>query len=307
MNRSMLASGKGMDAFFPVSWPPPLLALLHDPCLMLVVLLLLWWIGRQLGERSERLYAVGTWLAGTLFVTTFAWQCFAHDPPDLASVLVLALRSGLLAVLVACVIWVVCPIAALLYRCTLGLAWDSLCRLQRGLTYRWISWTVDRQVRRAGRQRDREEHRRALERQQQQQRWEVENRERQATAELARQRREDARARCEFFFSLHAAELGKRFTQTMLETYLEQYLDEDRHPEYVERRAAQLLDLMQQHLAKAQPEPRFRSLEGIALWFQSEKQKIEGLPLDDRAKRVLVVNLREKYDELTSRFLEELS
>lgn len=307
MNPSIQQPGKGMEAFFPLAWPRELLALLHDPCLMLVVLLLLWWIGRQLGERNERLYAVGTWLAGALFVTTLAGQCIVHDPQDLASVIVLALRSGLLAVSMAISTWIVFPIGALLYRCTLGLAWGGLRRLHGSMSSRWSRWTVSRQSRHERRQRAQEDRRLAQERQREQLRWQGESRQRQTTEDQARQRREDVRARCEFFFSLHAAVLGERYTHMMLQAYMRQYMGEDRHPEYVERRGTQLLDLMQQHLAKAQPAPRFRSLEDIALWFQSEKQKIDHLPLDERAQRILLVNLREKYDELTSRFLEELT
>lgn len=121
----------------------------------------------------------------------------------------------------------------------------------------------------------------------------------------ARQRREAARSRCKIFFTLHAPEIGSRFTRAMYDDYARRFLGDDRPPEDVEERAAQLEAVLLQHLEKVQPAPKFRGLEDIARWFEEQKRQIDALP-DDRMRQTLLATLKARYAELTTRFLEEM-
>lgn len=119
----------------------------------------------------------------------------------------------------------------------------------------------------------------------------------------AQKRRQDARARCEVFFSLHAPELGSRFTKQMFADYVRQYMGDAHEPDEVEERATQLCALMQSHLEKAKPAPKFRSLGDIAQWFEEQKRQLADVP-DDRVRQALLAKLKARYTELTTEFLE---
>jgi hypothetical protein len=127
----------------------------------------------------------------------------------------------------------------------------------------------------------------------------------QEAAEEASRRRENARARCEMFFTLHAPEIGKRFPKTMFDDHLRRYLGDDRSPDDVEARAEQFLDLLRQQLEKVQPSPKFKTLEDIARWFEEQKRQLDALP-EGRERRALLAMLKERYTELTTQFLQEM-
>ncbi len=118
-------------------------------------------------------------------------------------------------------------------------------------------------------------------------------------------RRENARARCEVTYHLHAPEIGKRFTRPMFDDYMRKYMGDGRDPDEVEERAAQLEALLQEHVERVRPAPKFRSLEDIARWFEEQKRQLAGLP-DDRVRQTLLAKLKARYTELTTAFLEEM-
>lgn len=120
----------------------------------------------------------------------------------------------------------------------------------------------------------------------------------------AQKRRDDARASCEIFYSLHAPEIGSRFTKVMFDDFVRRHMGDERPPEYVEERSRQLREVLQQHLAKCEP-PRPRTLEELAAWFQEQKRQIDGLP-DGVNKDALRAQLNARYAEMTSQLLEEM-
>jgi hypothetical protein len=62
---------------------------------------------------------------------------------------------------------------------------------------------------------------------------------------------------------------------------------------------------MLQHKDHAQPPERFASLGDLTAWFEEQKQQIEACP-DDRMRRTLLVQLKERYSELSAELLEQI-
>lgn len=122
----------------------------------------------------------------------------------------------------------------------------------------------------------------------------------------AGRRRADARARCELFFDLHAPEIGARFTKAQFDEYARRHLGEDQGPDYVEKRAGELLDIMQRHLEKTPQAERKKSLADIATWFLEEKGKIEALPMGPDDKNQLVADLEARFTQLQQKYIRSL-
>ena len=73
----------------------------------------------------------------------------------------------------------------------------------------------------------------------------------------------------------------------------------------MERRAAELIDLLKQHKDRAKPEPKFGSIGDVAEWFMAEKGKIDGLAIDEDLKDDLRAQLSERYSELTAKIMRK--
>lgn len=122
----------------------------------------------------------------------------------------------------------------------------------------------------------------------------------------AQKRREDARASCELLFGLHAAEIGNRFPREQFDAFVAKYMTDKHAPEDVERRAEQLRALIEQHREQVKPTPKFATIEDLARWFQEQKQRIESLPIEEKSKRMHLVELNQRYAELTSELLQKM-
>jgi hypothetical protein len=118
-------------------------------------------------------------------------------------------------------------------------------------------------------------------------------------------RREDARLVCELLYNLHAPDIGGRLRKAALDDFIKRHMGDERTPEYVEQRSQQLKGIIQQHLDRVRPSPKFTSIEEVARWFREQKQSIEALDVDDRVKKVHLAELSERYAEMTSRLMEE--
>jgi len=69
----------------------------------------------------------------------------------------------------------------------------------------------------------------------------------------AHRRREEARARVEITYTLHAPELAERLPWPVVQDFMERHLNEYQSPESAERRAQQIIDVIHQHLRKVDP------------------------------------------------------
>lgn len=145
-----------------------------------------------------------------------------------------------------------------------------------------------------------------------QRQWDQERR-RQRPIEEARERKEradqrrrqEARAQVEMFYSLHAPEIGERFSRSMFDDFVRRHLGDDHEPDHVDERAKQLLAMLRQHLAKVQAPNAEESLEAILASFAERKKRIEATALDPREKELLTLQLDELRDEAIRRAVRE--
>ena len=92
----------------------------------------------------------------------------------------------------------------------------------------------------------------------------------------------------------------------MFDNYVASFMGDEHPPEDAERREQELTAILQKHVEELNPPRELRTIEGLARWFQQQKERIEALPLDDRVKRLHLVNVNQRYAELTTKLLEEL-
>lgn len=122
----------------------------------------------------------------------------------------------------------------------------------------------------------------------------------------AQRRRSDARANCELLYGVHAPEIGSRFSRQDLDTWIKKHMADDQDPIVVERRGDQLRRLIEHHREQVKPTPRFATIEELARWFQEQKQRVESLPIEEKTKRMHLVELNQRYAELTGELLQKM-
>lgn len=272
-----------------------------DLCALPTFIVILLVVGGKVSTQTQQY--LGGRLAVCGFVAYGVYGFLAFHPASAEALLGIGVRALLAAGLVLGLSWIILPLAAFVYAHTLGAGWRRLRA--------WISsMQEEASQRRASRaqERRRQQEQQEFERQApQRERAQREMQERQEAEVQAQRRRDMARANCELLFDLLGPEIGKRFTRKMLDAFLEKHLADKHPPEYVEHWAQQLQATLRQHADKVQAAPKFHSLEEIVHWFQEQKQEIEKQPLDDKAKRTLLVKLRAKFQELIDQFLEDLA
>ncbi len=129
---------------------------------------------------------------------------------------------------------------------------------------------------------------------------------RQPQARLDANRRKEARSQCDLLYTLHEIEIRDRFNRAALDAYMQKYMGDAESPETVEQRSAELRAIIHQHREKVAPTPKFRSIQELAVWFEQRKVEIEAVS-DDRHRATLLVQLKERYSELTSQLLAEMT
>jgi len=117
--------------------------------------------------------------------------------------------------------------------------------------------------------------------------------------------RDDARAQADLFYALHGRTLGKRFPKTTYDDFVERYLGDERPVEDVERRAAQLIEVMQRRLDQCAPQAKESPLDEMlkARREQSERLKREDLP-EEWAGTLEAMLEQELFDQLQRRMEE---
>lgn len=254
-------------------------------------------VASKLTDSSSVARAWGGRLAAVTFVVYAGYALVMNE----VDVLHAALRAALVSGLVLGLAWLLLPVLLWLGQHTVGALWHALGRGCRTV-YRCHAERRRRRASLRDAQRAQADYtRRAPERERARQDAET----RAQTEAVARQRREDVRARCELFFTLHEQDLAKCFAREHFQTYLERYLGEDRSPEYVEERGQRLLDILQQALEKVRPARKFSSLEQINAWFDAQLAPVLAMP-DGPTRQTLEAQLRARRDELLARYMEEL-
>mgnify|MGYP006915209446 CR=1 FL=1 len=83
-------------------------------------------------------------------------------------------------------------------------------------------------------------------------------------------------------------------------------MGDEQSPEYVEERGRQLQDIIKQHVEQIEPPPKAFTIESLATWYQTTKQLIDKLPVDDRYKQVQLAHLNARYAALMQSLMEAL-
>lgn len=108
-------------------------------------------------------------------------------------------------------------------------------------------------------------------------------------------RREDARARCEIQFNLHAPELGERFTRQMFDDFVARHMGDNCPPEDVESRADQLLQVIRQHADKGSTGRKDLSIAERAKHLDEQVRQIQDSNLVEREKETLIIMLKRQF------------
>ena len=120
-------------------------------------------------------------------------------------------------------------------------------------------------------------------------------------------RREDARIACELLYTLREPEIHGRFPRERYREFVTKYLGDDKPVELVERRAAELQLLIQQHHAAVDPPEQLLTLSDLSHWYEEQKAMIENLSIATIYKQDFLVQLNERYSDLTARLMQSLA
>lgn len=125
------------------------------------------------------------------------------------------------------------------------------------------------------------------------------------SAESARKRCEKARIRAEFFFNLHAPELGARFTRKMFNDFANRFLTEQQSPEDIEARVKELMSVIHQHLAKTKPLSERQSLDDLLATYAARRKKVQESSLDARDQKTMLIALDEQQEQDVRKAIRE--
>lgn len=263
-----------------------------DLCSLCVLGAIFLLIGSHLPDSNIR--RVGQGLAVSVFL---AYEVYALDifrPRRSEDLLSIAVRGLLAAGLTLGLSWTTLPFFTWLLRTAIVF---PLFRI-RTVTAR--VWRLSQE--RAERRRTELERRRAQEKydrsapRRERQRLEMEE---QARIEAeAQHSRQEARAQCEILYSIHAPEIGQRFTRDMFQDFVTRHMGEEHPAEHVEERARQLKDILQRHLEKIDPPKKKMTLADLAQWFLGEKAQIDAAAISEEDKAALISQLEERYTKL---------
>ena len=120
----------------------------------------------------------------------------------------------------------------------------------------------------------------------------------------AHRRREEARARVEITYRLHAPELGERLPWAVVQDFLDRYVNEYQSPENAERRAQQLIDVIEGHLDKVSPPADTATVGDVLADYEEKLRKIDEADLEEEWRDTLRTQLRERAFNRLQQVLE---
>jgi hypothetical protein len=123
--------------------------------------------------------------------------------------------------------------------------------------------------------------------------------------ESNQRRRDDALAQCEVVFSRISPDIAARFSRRDFDAFVKKFMGDNRSPDEVESRRDQLLKLMHDHQLAEKPQPKFRTLEELAVWYATEKAKIANLPLDEESREDQLIQLNRLFAEWSEKVMQE--
>lgn len=265
-----------------------------DACSLLFLIAILWLVGSKMTEGNDSIQRWGWRLAAGAFIAYAAYAGMAQQPAAPEDWIGVVLRGLLAGGLTLGFSSIILSVAAFVLRHPFAFirartrALRSAAARRREEQQQWARDQSQRQHADLEAERRAEQHQHSI-----------------AEAD-AKRRRTDARARAALTYSLYASKLQHRFTQPMFDNFVAKYMGDDQLPEDVERRGEELFQTLQKHLAEAEPPEENRTLADLAQWFVEQKTRIESLPVDEKVKRLHLVELTARYAELSSRLMENL-
>jgi hypothetical protein len=267
-----------------------------DFCSLLVLAVAAYIVARKVEEGYPRVAPAMRWAAGAAFLGVGTWAVIDLMPVRADELFTIAATASLAAASAA--------LATALTMAPVAAVWSWV--RSRIAVWRW-----SRADRRRQREQDAREERERRDRQEEWERqrperekWERKAEATRATEAAARKRREDARAKCEIFFGLHAPEIGARFSKAMYDDFVRRHLGDDHTPEHVEERARQLVELLERHLDKIEPADEApQTIGDLTTWYEQATAEIEARVTNARIRNTSLAQLKEQYAERLQQIL----
>lgn len=269
---------------------------------LLFLSLLLYFLGWLVGRNDELIvrYRSRAWYAALLVFGAFIF--WRYQPTDGELIIALILRTLMTAGMVSGVVGILGPLLKV-YRGLLDRA-EARRQAKRAERERRRREAVDAEEREHNRKRDQEL---ASVRQKEERALSVQKTERESREADQAHRRLRACAACDLFFNLHRVELASRFSKSDLEEFMKKYMDDAQPAEVVEMYAVQLREMMEQHLELAGTAKVPATIEQLAKWYITEKERISGLEIDEELKESHLIQLDMRYTELSQSILESIT
>jgi hypothetical protein len=120
-------------------------------------------------------------------------------------------------------------------------------------------------------------------------RAEREAREQKTREEGEQRRRDDAKAACELLYAHHAPDIAARLPKATLDRFLERLLRTDLPADVVERKAAEIQQLICSHLDQSRGGKKAETVETVQAWYAEQLSQLAG---------VMDVRLRESFEAM---------
>ncbi len=259
-------------------------------CSLLVAAAVCILIGKRLTASHPSLRRVGGLIGGAAFLASIAWACnHGARPAEWGAV---AVHAAALAGIVLGISWITLAVVR-------GFLWDVIGSLFSGSGFsrmqRSVSTRAAPQQERAQLPTDQETELSVTQR--------LETEASAQAAVIAQRRREDARAAADILFALHHHDIADALPRTMFDEFVAKYMRDDRDPDYVEQRSAQIQEVIRRLAEKGHPALP-RTLQDIHRWYHEHKQAIEASALDEVARKIQLIHLEHRYDELMKKAIQ---
>jgi hypothetical protein len=265
---------------------------------LVILIVLLIWIGSKTMARRMYLQSPAHRLAVGVFVLYCSYALYAFTPHRAEELVWIVIRALLASGIALGVGYIVLPIVDFLFR-------ESMAQVrewQRSASHKLADKRREREASLAI-QREREQYERlAPERERARQEAAVQAQ----TRALARKRRADARAHCDFLYHLYCPEIETRFPRRIFEDFIEKYLNDELSSDEVEIHAERLRKLIESHMMKADSRSPFKTLRDLTDWYEGQKTQVDAMPAGS-LKSSLVALLNARYAELSFQVLEEFT
>jgi hypothetical protein len=263
-----------------------------------IVIFLLYWVGGLMVRNRPELFARGQRLAGLVFIVCVLMEGIDTGATEAATWVSIVVHGVFAAGLTLGVSWIALTVVDQAYRLTLGPL---------------VSWVRSRraalQRRSAQRRRERDERCRLKRERTAYQRSAPERERARFQAEQdartrgdAQRRRVAARKQALLAYSLYSPALGNRFPRATFDQYVAEYMGDGLAPEDVERSGLDLVAMLEKQVRPPAPDT---TIESLSVWYAENLKRLDNLPLDDRFKKSVTVDLKRQFDDRIRRLIQE--